>query len=159
MEIRRARAEDDAPLKALDAATWSPVVTPGPSPDPDTAFFKPDEDPANHLVAVVDGTIAGYIKLRPPTPLEASKHVVAIHGLAVDPSYQRRGIARALLEAAATDASERGARRLTLRVLGPNTGARALYESCGFEVEGILREEFFLDGSYIDDVLMAKRLS
>jgi len=44
-------------------------------------------------------------------------------------------------------------------VLGPNSGARALYEACGFEVEGVLREEFFLDGRYVDDVQMARRLA
>lgn len=32
--------------------------------------------------------------------------------------------------------------------------ARRLYESCGFIAEGILREEYFLDGRYADDVLM-----
>jgi RimJ/RimL family protein N-acetyltransferase len=41
-------------------------------------------------------------------------------------------------------------------VLGPNAAARALYESCGFTVEGVLREEFLLDGQYVDDVLMAR---
>ena len=33
--------------------------------------------------------------------------------------------------------------------------ARRLYESCGFTAEGVLREEFFLGGRYVDDVLMA----
>jgi RimJ/RimL family protein N-acetyltransferase len=56
-------------------------------------------------------------------------------------------------------AQSRGARKLALRVLGTNTRARSLYESCGFLVEGLLREEFFLDGRYVDDVLMAYILS
>jgi ribosomal protein S18 acetylase RimI-like enzyme len=160
MEIRAASIDDDVPLKALDAATWSPIVTPGPQPSPETPFFRPDDDPANYyLVAVLDGAVAGYVKLGPPTPLESNKHVVTIKGLAVDPARQRQGIARALIEAAAEEASKRGARRLTLRVLGPNTGAQVLYESCGFEVEGTQREEFFLDGRYVDDVLMARRLN
>jgi RimJ/RimL family protein N-acetyltransferase len=42
-----------------------------------------------------------------------------------------------------------------IRALGPNLPARALYESCGFATEGILRELFFLDGHYVDDVIMA----
>ncbi len=52
----------------------------------------------------------------------------------------------------------RGARKLSLRVLGFNVRARQLYESCGFRVEGVLRAEFYLDGRYVDDVLMAHRL-
>lgn len=160
MEIRPARSGDDAAaLKALDAATWSPIVTPGPRPSAEAPFFGPDDDPGNYLVAVLDGTVAGYVKLGPPTPLESNKHVLMIKGLAVDPARRRCGVARALIEAAAAEASKREARRLTLRVLGPNTGAQALYESCGFEVEGIQREEFLLDGQYVDDVLMARRLA
>jgi RimJ/RimL family protein N-acetyltransferase len=59
------------------------------------------------------------------------------------------------VEACIEQARDRGARKLSLRVLGGNTAARRLYESCGFAVEGVLREEFFLAGRYDDDVLMA----
>jgi ribosomal protein S18 acetylase RimI-like enzyme len=101
------------------------------------------------------GTVAGYVALGAPTALESNRHVVSIRGLAVAPSHQRRGVARALLTAAEAAARERGARRLTLRVLATNTAARALYEAYGFVVEGVQREEFLLDGRYVDDVLMA----
>jgi RimJ/RimL family protein N-acetyltransferase len=43
-------------------------------------------------------------------------------------------------------------------VLGTNPAARALYEAYGFVVEGVQREEFLLDGRYVDDVLMALQL-
>jgi ribosomal protein S18 acetylase RimI-like enzyme len=160
MTIRPATREDEQALRALDDATWSPDVSPAPRTwRDDRSFFGPDDDPREVLVAEVDGEVAGYIKLRNPTELESNRHVLAILGLAVDPAHQRQGLARALLDAAASEASARGARRLTLRVLGPNSGARALYEACGFEVEGVLREEFFLDGRYVDDVQMARRLA
>jgi ribosomal protein S18 acetylase RimI-like enzyme len=78
-----------------------------------------------------------------------------VAGIAVSPERRRGGVGRALVDAAAAEAQARGARRLTLRVLGPNEGARRLYESAGFVVEGVQREEFLLDGAYVDDVLMA----
>ena len=59
----------------------------------------------------------------------------------------------------ARDSTRRGARKLSLRVLGDNTVARGLYESCGFAVEGVLRDEFLVDGRYVDDVLMARDLT
>jgi ribosomal protein S18 acetylase RimI-like enzyme len=65
-------------------------------------------------------------------------------------------VGRALLEAALAEARRRGARKLSLRVLGDNERARALYERAGFEVEGVLRAEFHLDGRDVDDVLMAR---
>ena len=78
-----------------------------------------------------------------------------MNGLAVDPAAQRRGVGRALLGAAIEEDRRRGARRLTLHVLATNTGARALYAACGFEVEGVRRGKFLLEGEYVDDVLMA----
>ena len=66
---------------------------------------------------------------------------------------------KGLLVAAIEEARARGARRLTLRVLGHNDAARRLYESAGFVVEGVQRGEFFLDGEYRDDVLMALDLT
>ncbi len=68
------------------------------------------------------------------------------------------GSAGWLVKAAAQDCRRRGARKLTLRVLGPNVVARRLYERCGFVVAGVLKEEFLLDDRYVDDVLMARRL-
>ena len=110
------------------------------------------------LVAEYD-RVVGYVRLRHPGPLRANRHVLQINGVAVDPAYRRRGIARALLDAAIDEARSRGARRLTLRVFAPNAAARALYDAAGFEVEGVLRGEFFLDGGYVDDVLMALDLT
>jgi RimJ/RimL family protein N-acetyltransferase len=34
-----------------------------------------------------------------------------------------------------------------------------LYEQAGFVVEGVLKGEFFLDGKYVDDMLMALDLT
>jgi RimJ/RimL family protein N-acetyltransferase len=44
-------------------------------------------------------------------------------------------------------------------VLAHNADARALYTRCGFEVEGVLRGLFLLDGTYIDDVRMTLDLT
>jgi RimJ/RimL family protein N-acetyltransferase len=44
-------------------------------------------------------------------------------------------------------------------VLGSNAPARRLYEDCGFGIEGIQREQFFLDGRYVDDLFMALDLT
>src|SRR4029079_2987669 len=105
------------------------------------------------------GEIVGYVAVGRATRLESNRDVADIRGLAVAPNHQGRGLGRALVEAALNAARGRGARKVTLRVLGPNTAARALYESCGFVVEGVRRDEFLLDGRYVDDVLMARHLS
>jgi ribosomal protein S18 acetylase RimI-like enzyme len=156
IEIRRAQTEDDAALAEIDAATWSILSSPTPPREPGSGFFiEGRRAPDDILVAETDGVVAGYVMLRRSTPLPSHEHVLEVNGLGVDPRLQGQGVGRRLVEAAKQEASRRGARKLTLRVLSPNAGARRLYESCGFVVEGVLVGEFLLDGLFVDDVLMA----
>ncbi|MEU8890989.1 GNAT family N-acetyltransferase [Streptomyces sp. NPDC048442] len=158
--IRTATLGDDAEIGRVDRETWSPLsaVTPAPEP-PYGPCFDDGHRPEDVLVAVdPNGGICGYVRLVPPTPLAANRHVLQINGLAVADEARGRGLGRALLRAAGDEARRRGVRRLTLRVLGPNAPARALYETEGYAVEGVLPGEFFLHGEYVDDVLMGKVL-
>ena len=160
IEVRAARPGDERALTTLDRATWSTLTSPAPPPaEIDWSFFNEKVEIRDVLVAVVDGDIAGYVRLSHPFPIASSAHVFTIAGIAVDPAFRRRGVGRALMDAAAAEARSRGARRLTLRVLAPNTAARTLYERSGYVVEGVLRGEFHLDGEYVDDVLMALDLT
>jgi ribosomal protein S18 acetylase RimI-like enzyme len=147
--IRPATPDDERALRGLDLATWSSLSSPAPPPPPDRPF-----EIAGVLVAELEDGIAGYVKLGPVLPIPASDHVLEIKGLSVSPAHRRRGVARALMRAAITAARTAGACRLTLRVLSHNEAARALYSDCGFEIEGVLRGFFHLDGRYVDDVLM-----
>ena len=152
--IRPATSADQRAVRAIDEATWSFLHSPVPLPPPEREY-----ELDGLLVAELEDGIAGYVKLGPVFPIESNNHVLEIKGLAVSPRHQRRGVARALIHAAIRTAREAGARKLTLRVLGHNAPARDLYAACGFEVEGVLREFFYLEGRYVDDVLMALPLT
>ncbi|WP_327404632.1 GNAT family N-acetyltransferase [Streptomyces sp. NBC_01288] len=157
--IRTALPDDDEELGALDRATWSHLHAVMPRPQPPYApFFDARHAPDDHLVAELDRRIVGYIRLAFPTELACNAHVRQIQGLAVADEARGHGVGRALIRAAVEEARRRGARRLTLRVLGHNTPARKLYEAEGFAVEGVLPEEFLLDGKYVDDVFMGRAL-
>ena len=110
------------------------------------------------LVAEVGGVPVGWVRLRPPSPLQSNAHVQQIQGLVVDPCVRRQGVGRALVDAARELARQRGARRITLRVLGTNAVAQRLYKAAGFTVEGVLPGEFHVGGRDVDDVLMGQRL-
>jgi ribosomal protein S18 acetylase RimI-like enzyme len=155
--IRQATLADEAALVALDDATVSCENSPAEHV-PGSPFFTGRTTPDEVWVAIDNNVVAGYIKLRPPTPLPSNAHVLEIQGLAVHPAFQRRGLARALISAAIEEARRRGARQLRLRVLEPNAAARALYASCGFDVIGVLPDEFRLEGRYVDDVIMSRAL-
>ncbi|MER5253663.1 MULTISPECIES: GNAT family N-acetyltransferase [unclassified Streptomyces] len=153
--IRTALPDDEEALGRLDRVTWSTLhaVQPAPQP-PYPPFFSERFGPRDHLVAELHGEVVGYIRIGFPTSLLANAHVRQILGFAVADEARGRGVGRGLVRAAVELARRQGARRVTLRVLGHNTPARTLYASEGFVVEGVLPGEFFLDGAYVDDVLM-----
>ena len=91
-------------------------------------------------------------------PFPSHLHVIGINGLAVAPEAQRNGHGQRLIRAALGEAKARGARKVSLRVLAHNHGPERLYESCGFKVEGTLRQEFLFDGLYPDDLFLAFHL-
>ncbi|MFR9674869.1 N-acetyltransferase family protein [Streptomyces sp. TR06-5] len=156
--VRPAQPADEAQLAALSHRTWSPehAVTPRPE-SPEAPFFR-SAGPEACLVAEVPGRgVVGYVRLV-RADLPSNAHVRMIQGLEVDEGVRGSGIGRALVEAACERARGQGARRVTLRVLGHNRAARALYASLGFRTEGTLPEEFLLDGRYADDVLMGRSL-
>jgi ribosomal protein S18 acetylase RimI-like enzyme len=153
--IRPASTADESGLAAVHRATWTTAVSPAGAPLRGARFFGAETRPEDVLVAADDGQVLGYVWLRRTGPHPAHDHVLVVDGLAVEPREQGRGIGRALVAAAVEEASRRGGRKLTLRVLAPNTAARQLYASAGFHVEGVLEAEFLLDGRLVDDVLMA----
>ncbi|MFI2199610.1 GNAT family N-acetyltransferase [Streptomyces sp. NPDC020192] len=155
-QIRIAVADDEEGLALLDRLTWSTLHA--VAPPPEGSFFDERHTPGDYLVAETDGRIVGYIRLARPTPLASNAHVLQIQGLAVADEARGQGVGRALIRAAVEEARGRGARRLSLRVLGHNAPARALYTSEGFAVEGVQPEEFLLDGAYVDDVIMGRKL-
>jgi ribosomal protein S18 acetylase RimI-like enzyme len=153
---------DEPVLTGIERETWGAHVS--PSEYRSVPFFE-NTRPEEVLVALLDDQVAGFICLRPASPLAVNAHVLVVEELGVAPSAQRRGVASHLLEAAEIYASEHKIERLTLRVLSVNRAARALYERHGYKIEGELRGEFRLpvgtDGAVVpvDDVLMAKTLA
>ncbi|WP_372347860.1 N-acetyltransferase family protein [Streptomyces sp. KL116D] len=157
--IRFGVPDDDALLARLDRETWSHLHAVKPRDEPPYApFFNERFGPRDHLVADLDGQPVGYVRIGYPTALRANAHVRQIQGLAVADTVRGLGIGRTLVRSAIEHARRQGARRITLRVLGHNLPARRLYETEGFVVEGVLPEEFLLDGAYVDDVLMGQTL-
>lgn len=155
-QVRPATPADEAALTVLD------VIDPGtgfPSvaERAPTSFFT-RHAPEDTLVAEISGRLVGYLALTHPTSLPENAHVWMIHGFRVTPECRGQGLGRHLLAEAGRTVLARGGRKLCLRVLGSNESARALYVAAGFVVEGVLRQEFIIDGAPVDDLLLARHL-
>ena len=157
---RPATPDDDA-LGGPRPADLVVALQPRPAPPPGTPFFGERTQPEDVLVAAAGGAVVGLrpdrrADVRRVEPPRASRSPASRS----TPAAAGRASARALVDAAATRGRRpRRAAGLTLRVLGPNATARRGLRGGGFVVEGVLREEFHLDGRYVDDVLMARDLT
>lgn len=159
IRIRAALLADEPVLAELDRTTWSPLHAVLPAPEAGEPFYDERHLPEHYLVAELpDAGVVGFVRLVPATPLASNAHVRQIQGLVVAEAARGKGVARALLRAAMDRARTQGATRITLRVLGHNTPARALYATEGFTVEGVLPGEFLLEGAYVDDICMGRAL-
>lgn len=110
---------------------------------PDAAIF----------VAEIDEGIIGRLSLtRDHHP--SSQHIADL-GLMVAQPYRRRGVGRALLEAAVEWARANDVSKLELHVFPYNEAAIKLYESFGFEREGYRKSHYRRGQEYVDAILMA----
>jgi RimJ/RimL family protein N-acetyltransferase len=74
-------------------------------------------------------------------------------GMGVVGAFRRRGVGRQLVQAALDGSRAIGLRRVELEVFQSNSAAVRLYESFGFQHEGVKRAARILDGM-TDDVLI-----
>jgi RimJ/RimL family protein N-acetyltransferase len=104
------------------------------------------------VAEVPEGVVGRLSVARDPHP--ASRHVADL-GLMVAAGYRRRGIGRALLDAAAGWARRHGVSKLELHVFPHNEPAIRLYESFGFVREGYRHRHYRRGEEYLDAILMA----
>ena len=83
---------------------------------------------AHVLVFETEGAIAGNVIVL----YRQGAGRARIYSLAVDPSWRRQGIAKALLERAIKAAKVRGCHHVVLEVRADNETAQRLYQSLGF---------------------------
>lgn len=157
MMIRKSQESDIKKLIELQNLVLDNSNTPG------LKYWESVEEYANHcppgsqIVAVIQNNVTGYLGFHPPTKLKSNSHVLEID-IGVHHDYQRMGVGRELVNYITTWAQKNEYRKLSLRVLSSNPVAITFYESNGFKVQGSLKDEFFIDGHFVDDILMYKML-
>lgn len=87
------------------------------------------------LLAELDGAVAGFTQLYPMFSSVRTARLWILNDLYVDERARRKGVAQALLDAAAEFARARGGAGLMLETARDNAPARALYLAAGWQEE------------------------
>ncbi len=90
-------------------------------------------------------------------PQKRLQHRVTL-GISILQKYHHQGIGRQMMLFLIEQAKRMNKRTIDLEVRADNHAAIALYKQVGFVVEGVKKEGFFVDGRYVDELLMAKYL-
>jgi len=160
--VRRAAPGDASELvelaRAVGAEPEGWLITNGEwrSPSEERRYLRAVRRHSHAAVFVAETAdgIVGRISLARETH-PASQHVADL-GLMVAAPYRRRGVGRALMEAAESWAREVGVHKLELHVFPYNEAAIGLYEGMGYEREGYRRDHYRRADGFVDAILMAK---
>jgi len=157
--IIRALEPDDMPrineVISQPRAIWGTLQVPLQSLEVRRKWQQSASDADTQLVALIDGEVVGVAGMQLETNRRRA-HAASV-GMAVHDDHAGRGAGRALLVALIEKAENwLNIQRIELSVWTDNDRAIALYESLGFEREGVLRRYAFREGVFVDALTMAR---
>jgi phosphinothricin acetyltransferase len=109
------------------------------------------------IVAESEGRVIGFGSLNVFNSRAAYNHV-ADFSLYVERSWRNKGLGRRLLQALTERARQLGYHQMVLSAFPFNPAGLSLYRKSGFRVVGVYREQGFLDGRWVDTIIMEKLL-
>ncbi|MCC6931622.1 MAG: GNAT family N-acetyltransferase [Gemmatimonadaceae bacterium] len=129
------------PVIRADATTWCALRTAlwpeGPAEEHAMEierFFWSAEAPAACLVAELEGDVVGFVELSIRSYAEGCEtdRIGYLEGWYVAPAWRRRGIGRALVQAAEQWAQAQGCREFASDTLLDNAASQAAHQALGF---------------------------
>lgn len=139
----------------IEAARLNEPYRPAVWRSQEELWFQVGRDPSRVFFSIrraETNAIVGYVQITAIDPVHRS----ATMGLRIGEAADRgQGYGREALSLAITYCwNHLNLSRIGLAVFATNDGAQRLYTSFGFQTEGRLRRALFIDGSWIDCVLM-----
>ena len=108
------------------------------------------------FVACVDTEVVGWVHLR-HLDLDKLNHTAQLT-VGVLEEYRGNGIGSHLLERGLEWAAQHGFEKIENALPATNEQAIEFLEDRGFEVEAVREDHYKLNGTYVDEVMMAKKL-
>ena len=115
------------------------------------------EMPRHFLINAWDGELCVGEALCMGGQFERNKHAGRV-GVGILSSHYGQGVGKGLVRAIERIAEANGIVRLDLTVMEHNERAHRLYLSMGYKDEGINRRSLFVDGAWVNEIMMSKLL-
>lgn len=147
--IRCARENDYSQVETIMGQVhglhvgWRPDIYRAVDPVMPHGEFQQLVEENRLLVAEENGLVVGraaYLVRTVHTAHMVPRKVLFVETMAVEEAHRGRGIGRKLMGALKAVGAERGYDGLELQVNAKNTGAREMYEKCGFTEKSINME-------------------
>lgn len=153
MRIRKIEPRDFAKVAELENKNWTSLSTPVIMASTAEKIMEKVLKGTTYFLAVndEDTEILGILDSHVRHGVIAGAHVITF-GLMTDELARHQGVAHELLAHFLDYAKSEDFRKVSIEVLGDNPVAQHLYESFGFVLEGREKEEFYLDGHYVDNL-------
>ncbi|SEM41965.1 Acetyltransferase (GNAT) family protein [Terribacillus saccharophilus] len=151
--LARLRVKTDGETEYMDREEGEGYL----SPKDFEELIMTDRKESNNLclVACDKQEVVGYCRCE-GNKLKRLSHQVTF-GIAIMKDYWGYGLGRQMLKMVIAWSKEQKIHKINLSVSGSNKRAIHLYETCGFQIEGCLKDDKRLsDGEYHDTLLMAR---
>ena len=109
------------------------------------------------FVAELDGRLVGYLEVQGGTLKKIRHKIFIVVGILKE--FTNNGIGTKLFEALNDWVPQRGIHRIELLYRDGNEIGRHLYEKMGFVEEARLKDVYFFDGRFFDEVRMCRIMS
>jgi L-phenylalanine/L-methionine N-acetyltransferase len=154
LTIRAVNSEDVAAIHEIRQQPLVRRFTPAMPSDRVVDYYARWGINDHVLVAELDGRVVRYAGLH---VREGKRRHSAWLGIAVHDEFAGRGAGQALMRGLLDLADNWiGLARVDLEANADNERAIAMYRRLGFEDEGRQRKAYFVDGAYVDALLMAR---
>ena len=162
--IREARPDDAEPIaRILNAIIATRAFTAFDTPfsvEAERRYLENFPPRGVFLVAVrhADGAIVGFQSMEPFATFTHAFDHVGVLGTYVDLECRRQGIASQLFPATFEAALAKGYEKIFTYIRADNPAALATYQRHGFRVVGTAEAQARIDGRYVDEIIVERRL-
>lgn len=139
--------------QVVNECKYIPVINPVTSRfEKENWYFRQKEEDNIVVVSEIDGKVIGQCMIE-HIGWDAAYHVGEL-GIIISPDYRNLGIGLYLIQEALNVAHKKPFEKIILSCFHTNLRALTLYKKLGFQEVGYREQQFKLNGTFYDEVLM-----